>query len=75
VATKRFSIFSEGDVYFHIGDGTAQYEGTEVAETFQEACAKHYAKSREPHFYEAKTNTYWGCRLFETLDEAQRSFG
>lgn len=73
--SKVFDIYIEG----HRATGEqsfAEYVGFGGGETFQEACASYYrTQTTEFHLYDAERNTFWGCRLFETLDEAQRSFG
>lgn len=68
---RTFTIWSEG--YAATGEaGAAQQEALVMAETFQEACDKHFAG--DP-LYDRETLTYWGCRLFDNRQDAQRSFG
>lgn len=56
--------------------GQAQRIGTAPGATLREA-ADNLAKMDPDfaHYYNPKTLTYWGCKLFDNLADAQRSFG
>ncbi len=71
VNMKRYSIFMEG--YQVQGDfKKASFEGVVKANSFREACA---IKFKGDSNYNEEANTHWGCGFYETLEEAQRSFG
>lgn len=66
-----YSIYMEG--YRATGDSaTARYVGAGVGHSFLEACRRYYIDS---DYYDPDGNTYWGCRLFDNLEDAQRRFG
>jgi hypothetical protein len=69
-----FKIYSEGYVITGNRQG-AYYVGESQGESFQEACENYYSNRTEGHDYDKKTNSLWGCKLFETLEEAKKSFG
>jgi hypothetical protein len=70
----KFQIWSEG--YQASGDySDANYFATVEAETFQEACDKYFVTEEHKKFYDPKTLTYWGCKLFDNETDARRSFG
>jgi hypothetical protein len=74
--TKVFDIYIEG--HNATGGGSpASYVGFGGGETFSEACESYFRTQRSTDFglYDSERNTFWGCHLFETLDEAQRTFG
>lgn len=76
--SKLYDIYMEG---FHAqgnAPARADYVGFANGETFTEACATYYrtqGTEEDKRFYDVERNTYYGCRLFETMTEAQRSFG
>ena len=73
--SKLFDIYIEG---FHAqGNWSgAEYVGFAKGETFAEACSNFYrTQTAEFSLYNADRNSFWGCRLFENLEEAQRTFG
>lgn len=68
---NSYDIYMEG--YQASGDSApARYVGHAYGDTFEQACRIYYSDS---YYYNESRNTYWGCRLFESLEEAQRSFG
>lgn len=67
----KYYIWSEGYVCTGCSGG-ATYFGCEEANTFQEACDRHFADDK---FYDSSSLTYWGCRLFDNEDDARESFG
>lgn len=72
---KNWEIWCEG--YSATGDsGTHHKIGEALGITFKNACDA-YAERHEAFrkFYDFDRNTYWGCRLFPTAEEAARSFG
>lgn len=71
----RFEIWCEG--YIATGERSgATLLGAAEGLNFQQACDElaitnlHFAK-----FYDREKLTYWGCKLFPTLDEARKTFG
>lgn len=70
-----YEIWSEG--YVATGEsGGATMHGTISGDSFPDACSR-YAKAN-PEFakyFDAERLTYWGCRLFDSQDEAVKSFG
>ena len=87
--SKEYDIWSEG--YQVTGNESgAMFLGKETGRNFQDACMKHFLRSEleqrekytESDYYDTKrwdynpnSNTFWGCRLFETEEEARKSFG
>lgn len=68
---KSWEIFSEG--YIAIGNsGSASRMGIEHGESFKIACIKYFNGDDN---FNKETMTYWGCRLFDNLTDAQASFG
>lgn len=73
---QTFNIFIEG--YAITGqNGTAKFIGAASGFTFEQACE---AFSRTPTAsgygsFSKSPPAFWGCRLFNTLQEAQQSFG
>lgn len=68
---KAYPIYMEG--YQATGDGAkAHYVGEGVGNSFLDACRRRYVGDV---WYDPNRNTYWGCRLFDNLEDAQRSFG
>lgn len=75
IETKHlFAVWSEG---YHVQEGKcgAAYHGTHRAATFKEACAMAMSSSANKPYYNEKSNTYYGCRLFDNEAEARRAFG
>ena len=70
-----YEIWSEG--YRATGEyGYAMKNGTQSAESFQEACDKLALADRAFALnYNSTTLTYWGCRLFDSEWDARKSFG
>lgn len=74
-----FEVWMEG---FHVQGmdrpATAVYLGAHQSETFEVAC-KQAVFARWPdeadHFYNAGTNTYYGCRFFDNESDARKTFG
>lgn len=50
----------------------AEFIANVKAESFQEACDKHYKGNP---LYNSEHRAVWGCRLYETEEEARQSFG
>jgi len=50
----------------------AEFVTTVEAASFQDACDKFYFGNL---LYDSRTLSVWGCRLFETEEEARESFG
>ncbi len=75
---KPFQIWSEGYVVTG-GSGTAHYIGSSTGHSFAHACqlwAKDNAEEAERlGGYCKLSNSIWGCRLHETKEAAERSFG
>ena len=76
---KLYEIYEEGFSIME-GNGTAHYIGSAYGETFLDAC-KNYIKEH-PGSGEIRAGESgrqyacsWGCVWFQTLSEAQKSFG
>lgn len=70
----KFEIWEEG--YAATGNsGGAVCLGTFEGETFAKACKAQNKTRRDPSLFDEARLTYWGCRLFDNKEEAQRSFG
>ena len=68
---KEYDIYVEG--YICNGGGmTAKYIGSAQGKSFKDACKDWFY---EKSLYNERKNTFWGCGLFETLEEAQKTFG
>ena len=80
---KQYKIWVEG--FSATGQhSTAQYLGTQAADSFREACDMYYlAKAKESYWkntvldpnYNSEIGSYWGCKLFDNEAEARRRFG
>ncbi len=83
----HFAIYVEG-YRGHVAQGEygyAHYVGQSEGCTFQEACQNYYSKPENNHgreyngewhpYYRPITNSYWACRLFDNLKDAQNAFG
>lgn len=79
---KPFSVYSEG--YAATGErGGATSHGTHWGHDFNDAIKRWKSEGGQDAIYLSESHdrwgrttwSYWGCRLFETLHEAQRSFG
>lgn len=56
--------------------GLAHKLGEERGETFEDACAKFMTyRPKLAEVYNPKTNTHWGCKLFDNKLDAMRKFG
>ena len=70
---KEYNVYIEG--YSATGErGVAKLFGTAVAESFKDACGI-VAEDPELEYYDPERLTYWGCRLFDNLKDAQKGFG
>ena len=49
----------------------ARYLGNFAGNTFENACAMWALTSDSEDLYDAKTNKYWGCKLFDNEYSAQ----
>lgn len=67
---KTYDIYIEGFV-MNGQSGHAGYIGSAKGNTFKEACAEFFKNSQ---YYNKENNTEWACGLYETLEEAQKSF-
>ena len=67
----KYEIWSEGYI-IQGGSSGAIFFGCEEADTFQEACDKHFLDNK---FYSSRGLTYWGCRLYDNESDARKSFG
>lgn len=71
---KYYDVWMEG---FQVMEGScnAKYLGTYSGNSFKEACKK--AAKAHPNYgnYDARRNTIWGCKLFQSEAAARRSFG
>lgn len=71
---KRVDIWAEGfNIQGNAGKATklATVELSSLA-SFRDACK--LSLSHLPH-YERRTNTFWGCKLFDNEADARKSFG
>jgi hypothetical protein len=66
-----YTIWAEGFATNGMSGG-ASYYGQGWGKSFEEACANRFRGDR---LYNADTNTYWGCRLFQDEGDARASFG
>lgn len=68
---KKYEIWMEG---YAVTGNTADATlcGTVEAETFAEACKKHFKGDKD--FDPIKLNV-WGCRLFDNETDARKAFG
>jgi hypothetical protein len=71
----KFEVWNEG--YACTGNsGTAQFLGTEEADSFQEACKKALIRNGwNMSYYDEENNRYWGCWFFDNEVDARKSFG
>lgn len=72
---EKYEIWLEG---FSItgSHGKAECLGIYEGETFEKACETALEhEGYDMDFYNDKTNTYWGCRLFDNEGQARASFG
>ena len=73
---KDFEIWIEG--YLCTGmegkPSTAQFLGTEKANSFREAVLIYYVRNPSRTFVPEKLED-WGCRLFDNEYDARKSFG
>lgn len=74
--TRSWSIWSEG--YAATGEsGSAACHGVFWAETFEGAVEK-WMGTLDQHSKDCVdiiNLTFWGCRLFDNLDDARKSYG
>lgn len=73
---KTYDIWMEG--YNITGNSAgACYVGSAEGSTFRKAC-QNYAGANPGwalHYYDPKSNDYWGCGLFPTENQARKAFG
>lgn len=68
---KKWEIWCEG--YACTGDrGVATLLATVEAETFKEACIKHFGNNE---YFREEDLVYWGCGLFDNRKDARKGFG
>ena len=68
---KTYDVWQEG----YSADGNsapASFRGSATADSFQAACDK---VCKNDSYYNSKTRSVWGCRLFDNEGDARRSFG
>ena len=74
---KKYNIYGEG--YMATCEhGKAILLGSASGNSFHEAILNFdFGKDKHLLKYDSKNSCFrfWGCRLFETLEEAQKSFG
>ncbi len=74
---KQFAIWSEG--YIATGESSgASFHGTFTAVTFRDAVEKWRDTLKDQHSkncVDVEALTFWGCRLFDNLDDARKRFG
>lgn len=68
---KHFEIWMEGYAATGERSGTT-YHGTILANSFKDACVKKFQDDR---YFNPKTLTYWGCKLFDNGIDARKNFG
>jgi len=68
---QKWEVWSEG-YRATCEAGGAMHHGTVEAQTFREACDKIFG---DDELYDRIQLTYWGCRLFDNLESAMKSFG
>ena len=72
---RHYDIWAEGYVVTGHSSGailiTSSYEVSGLT-SFREACALYYIGDSG---YNSKTNSYWGCRLFDNEQDAREKFG
>lgn len=70
---KSFEIWIEG---YQVSGGSSRASriGEACGETFEDAVMAHYMANHSSYF-DYEELTYWGCRHYETEEEARRSFG
>ena len=68
---EKFDIFMEG---YNISGNRqgATFIASVNAYSFKEACDRHFVNDKD---YNSERLTVWGCKLYETLEEAQKHFG
>lgn len=57
------------------GEAKARYVGTYKGNSFEEACQNYVIDKNLGKLYNKKNNTVYGCRLYQTLEEAAKTFG
>jgi hypothetical protein len=70
---KTFDIWMEGFIV-QGNEAEASFVATVRANSFREACIKHY-KDNPSDYFDAEDLSYWGCRLFDNETKARISFG
>ncbi len=74
LTTNEYSIWMEG--YRTSGEASgATCCGKFRGENFEHACLEWAKQCREPKYYDASKNAYWGCKLFDNHADAAKSFG
>jgi len=68
-----YEIWMEGYVV-QGGCGHAHLVASIEANSFQEACDKHFSTVGDG-IYRSSQLSYWGCRLFDNETDAKRTFG
>lgn len=71
---REYDVWSEG--YSATGQrSTAQFHGRFKGTSFTEACQAWAATSIQPEYFNLKSLTYWGCKLFDNEEDARKAFG
>ena len=72
---KTFYIWCEGFQATGQSAG-AMLLGYGKGKNLKEACFDLAEKDREfKYYFDEERMTYWGCRLFDNVDDARKSFG
>ena len=71
----KFDIWMEG-FCTNGSKGTASYEGTFEANTFEEACEKWADTLSDRSLFKSSPHpNFWGCALYDNEQDARKSFG
>ena len=74
---QKFDIWQEGyNITGNTGTAELLCTGFEVSSltSFREACALFFISNPNPN-YTPRTNTVWGCKLFDNEADARKGFG
>ena len=77
---NQYEVYMEGYIAngnsapaTYVGIGT----GTNFAEAAKDACIKAYGEAETKRCFNVRNGvpSYWGCRLYDNISDAQRAFG
>ncbi len=72
---NEYQVWSEGYTVME-GSGKADLHGIGYGHSFADACVDLASRdARFKKYFDPKRLTYWGCRLFDSEQEARISFG